>query len=801
MNFLLKLLIDRDIDTTGDLRFFLGDTSRAWLLFVILAVAAVFCAWTYLRIRKRIRRRWRLAMIGTRISLLLVIFLLLLRPAIRYSRIKQPVVAILADTSASMAVSDPEAEEAYLRHAGHLLSRAEKAEDTSEAHRVAQARSASRLDIARALIEAGPDALRKAISGEKKEGYETRLFAFGGGLREVERLPAATDARTDMAAGLDGLDRNLWGVPLIAVVLASDGIYNAGREPREIAYRYADRDVPIYAVGMGSTRRRRDIRITGVAVPEFGFVKSLVNVDFTLSSFGFDRVAIVQLKEGDRVLEEVDAELKAGGTSLRLGIPLRLTEPGEHFYSLEVPEAEGEMLTDNNRRRFSIEVLKSFRVLYITGTPRPEFSFLRRFLERDSRIRVTVLLRAPGRGGRFINASTEGIDRHLKQFPRTLEELKPYNMVIFGDIEKDSFAPEQLELLEKYVGEHGGGFLMLGGAHSFGTGGYANSRVADLLPVRISPEEKQVDDRFTLRLTAEGKGSPFFQFGAGLTKEEGFWKSLPPFGGLNGVSGPKPGTSVLAVHPTRGNSAGNWIVAATARYGKGRTMALTVDETWHWRFHKAYERQNVPGDLYRHFWGQVVRWLGIPSERPGLRIILPRKHFATGEEARVRAQLLGEDREPLDGFKVTLTITPPQGDKKIVKTMTPDDSLRGGYAVVLEPAADGVYALEARAERETGGKTFTDTGEIWIEKPEAEILKVECNVPLLRDIAKISKGRYFDLSESGRIVRHIADLEYEEKRAFREVGEAEIWDAWSVLVLLLAIASLEWYFRKRAGIL
>ena len=60
-------------------------------------------------------------------------------------------------------------------------------------------------------------------------------------------------------------------------------------------------------------------------------------------------------------------------------------------------------------------------------------------------------------------------------FPHTAAELFKYDAVIVGDLEAGFFTHDQMALLQRFVSERGGGFLMLGGAESFREGNYAGT--------------------------------------------------------------------------------------------------------------------------------------------------------------------------------------------------------------------------------------------------------------------------------------------------------------------------------------
>ncbi len=675
-------------------------------------------------------------------------------------------------------------------------------------------------------MKAADDLLRAMlprIEGERGEGYDVRVLAFGARVREVPaggRIAAANDPATDLAAALDALDRELRGAPLIAAVLLSDGNASTGDDPRDAAARAGDRGVPIYAVPFGGREERRDVRLAEVSAPEIAFVGSEVPVDFTVAWHGLrpgEGALEAKLLEAEgREVDAVDLELGAAPSgSLRAGFRIRVEEPGKRAYAIELPVREGEASAANNRRRFAIEALESFQVLYVTGTPSPEFAFLRRFLERDHQIRVTALLKAPGEGGGFVNRSTRPADRKLDRFPDTAEGLRPFHAVIFGDIERAAFTSKELEALRDFVGKQGGGFLMQGGMHAFGMGGYEGSPVADLVPVRIAASEAPVDDLFRLRLTEAGRESPIFQTAAGPSQADAFWDALPAFAGLNGVGGAKPGATVLAIHPTkRGADGGASVVAATARYGKGRVMALTVDETWRWRFDEAYDAKNVPARVYRDFWGQVVRWLGVPPERPGLRLLLPKKELAAGEDLMLRAQLLDEGLEPREGYRlraeisrdgeapVSLEMTPEGGTGSGTGTGTGTDRGSGIFKAVLPAPPIGSYEVRVLAESAAAGETLEDRDVLSVEEPTVELERVARNDATLAEIARLSGGRVAEPAAAAADVPGlIAAIDYEGRRSFREVKEAELWDAWSVLVLLLLVLAVEWLARRRAGIL
>ncbi|MBI4859671.1 MAG: VWA domain-containing protein [Candidatus Riflebacteria bacterium] len=210
-------------------------------------------------------------MIAARLVTLLLLFCLMLRPALRCSRVRTPIVTVLLDASASMAHGDVSAGEACERAAAFRLGLVPSSPAADPAAR-AKARSATRWEIARALVDQPVTGLKARLGGPTGELVEVRVLEFGSRLRESTGATRPGDPRTDLAGALDALDKQLVAAPWLAAIVLTDGNANCGDEPRRSGERYGDRGVPIHAVGLGAAQQRRDIQVAEVGAPEFAFV-------------------------------------------------------------------------------------------------------------------------------------------------------------------------------------------------------------------------------------------------------------------------------------------------------------------------------------------------------------------------------------------------------------------------------------------------------------------------------------------------------------------------------------------------
>ena len=230
-------------------------------------------------------------------------------------------------------------------------------------------------------------------------------------------------------------------------------------------------------------------------------------------------------------------------------------------------------MTTNNRMSTFVNVLAGgLNVLYIEGLPpRVDTRFLRRSLDASPDINVDYLTLSPGDpAGRSRRAIQAGQVRRLRPRRRRLDGLQA----------RGTQGPGR-------SGSRGAGLVMLGGFHTFGAGGYADTPLADVLPIRMSRFERQKPgepDRPDLHLPGPLRMRPS-RFGmdhfalmlsGDRQKNLELWDRLPPLDGANRFGELKPGAVPLAVDDRDDP------LLVSQSFGGGRVMAFAGDSTWHW---------------------------------------------------------------------------------------------------------------------------------------------------------------------------------------------------------------------------
>ena len=113
----------------------------------------------------------------------------------------------------------------------------------------------------------------------------------------------------------------------------------------------------------------------------------------------------------------------------------------------------------------------------------PNIAFIQDALEEDPNIKCVSMYVDNQYDAR---PRLHRIDNPARGFPTTREELLSYDVVICSDIARAAFTAEQLEWTVELVSKRGGGFVMIGGNTSFGSGGWDQTVWDGLIPVDMS---------------------------------------------------------------------------------------------------------------------------------------------------------------------------------------------------------------------------------------------------------------------------------------------------------------------------
>src|SRR5262249_29412821 len=255
------------------------------------------------------------------------------------------------------------------------------------------------------------------------------------------------------------------------------------------------------------------------------------------------------------------------------------------------------------------------RVIYMEGTGANEYRFLQDALQEDPDIKCTSML-----VGNQYDAvpRLSRIDEPARGYPRTREELFGYDVIICSDIAQTAFTREQLEWTVELVGKRGGGFAMIGGNTSFGSGGWDQTVWDGLIPVDMSGRGTARSENFwgplKVVIPPQAMDHAIWKIVDDPERNRQVLAALPIFYGTNLTDRLKPAATALGLSQGPLSGAKVVTVFSCQTFGRGRTFAMASDTTVDWG--RDFERNWGEGDnrYFRKFWRNVIRWLAESSE-------------------------------------------------------------------------------------------------------------------------------------------------------------------------------------------
>jgi len=737
-----------------------------WWAYALAIAAAVALGWlAYARVPIALRRGQRVGLSALRAVTLIVLIVILLRPVVMVppQAANNSRLPVLIDVSRSMRLHD--------------------GEDTA------------RLDRAKAVV--------RELQARLSQEYRVETLTFGDSLAattDVERVTASA-RRSDLRGAIADLFERYRDDRIAGVVVVSDGGDTAPIETtpaRDVA-------APIFTVGIGSPDAPRDREVVNLTAGEPLLPGASIDISVSATSIGFGT-------------EPVELRLAANGRPLEVrrvtpvsdGAPVHTVftvspDPGvATVYSVQIPEASGEIAADNNVRSVLVPPQTGRRrILVVEGAPGYEHTFLKRALSDDPGLDVDAVVRKgqsdDGRDTFYVQADPSRMAALSNGYPSKRSELFVYDAIIFGNIEADFFTRDQLELTAEFISERGGGLLVLGG-RSFDRQGLAGTPLEPALPIDLTDRRAEIalasasadqilggesSEANTPALTRDGATHPATRLAVTPEENRQKWAALPALASVARVGGARPGAQVLAVALTAGGTPQPLIAAQ--RYGQGRTIAFAGEASWRWRMMRP-----ATDTSYETIWRQMTRWVTAGAQ--SAVTIMPLSPAAAGATDRISVIVRDEDFRPVASAEVAVVLTAPNGEKRQLAA-TLSNAGDGRYSVAARFDHGGVYRVDAIASR-GGVRVGTAERPVLVGGVDLEMAQPRLNEAVLKRLSAESGGRYLrpdQLSELPSLLRA--------SRA--EAGTPEMRDLWHngwSLAAIIALLAAEWIARRRVGL-
>jgi hypothetical protein len=604
----------------------------------------------------------------------------------------------------------------------------------------------------------GPDstAVRESIAAqiaalESSLGtkYEVFTYTFGQDVAEGSNLDFTAPV-TDMSGLFQSLKNRFANRNLGAIVLASDGIYNRGANPR---YATGGLGAPVYTIALGDTSLKRDAYIGEVALNRIAFLGNQFPLEVMLGASKLDgRTIAFSVEHRGKTVYSENISITGESFSKTLRMLLDADAPGRQQYTLRIRPIDGEAIVANNVRQVFIDVIDNRqKVLILANSPNPDIHALRQAISSNENYEVNVAL--------------------LDDFSG---DFSTYDLLVLHQIPSIGNESESLrrDLLKSEVPI----FAIVG----------SQTVTSMLSRYGLGADLTAAKNTFSDVRAATNPNFSAFKLGEGLDQ---YLKDAPPIRTPFGTWRVSNSSETL-LYQTVGNIATENPLMVINRMGERKTAVLLGEGLWRWRLYDFATSESHA--RFDGFIGSIVQYLSLKADKRLFRI-QHEDRFMENERIVFSGELYNDSYEPVNEPDVNITIRDAEG-KEYPFTFLRTDA---AYRLDAGTLPVGNYVYTARTNRGSG--TLEASGAFSVEPFALEAANLTANHNLLYTLSANTGGNMYTPDQVEQLATDLLNGTPLKPVSYSTEELSPVLNLPWIFVLLLVFLSLEWLLRKRSG--
>lgn len=582
----------------------------------------------------------------------------------------------------------------------------------------------------------------KQLESVKKnigEKFTLKTIFFGSKSTVASTLPDFSEKETDIENLVIDLDNNYSNQNVGALVIVSDGIYNKGTNPVFSAEKLG---YPVYTVAMGDTNTVKDVLIQKINHNQVAYSGNNFPVEVIINAKKFiGKEVIVSLLQNGSEKTKQTVKIASDNFLSTCNFTLNAEKAGILKYVANVSVLEGEKNKSNNSQSFVIEVIDNReKILLLADAPHPDIAAFKDAISGTTTYELDYALAADFK-----------------------KPLQPYSLVIlhgFSGVEQQILNQCKTANIPVWV---------------------VNPNYADNLPgVKIVGMLNRFND-------AEPFLNPSFGLFTVSDDLKKFMKDLPAVKSFFGNYAVSNGANSLINQRIGSVETENPLLLFTDNNGLKGAVFLG-DGLWKWKMRDFAEHTN--NTLFNELISKSVQYLSVKSDKSFFRVTSP-KIINENEAIELGAEVYNKSYELVTEPDVTLTLTNSE-NKKFNYTFSKTST---AYRLNIGILPAGEYRYEAKVKNNT--ELFVKQGIIVVKEVMAEKLNTVANHQLLYQLASRTGGKLFYLNQLEQLQTEILKSERIKPITYSQNTTSLLIDLKWLFFVLLALFSVEWFFRKR----
>ncbi|HEY4798062.1 MAG TPA: hypothetical protein VII99_03195 [Bacteroidia bacterium] len=581
------------------------------------------------------------------------------------------------------------------------------------------------------------------------EKFDTNNYSFGEKIRSGLSF-GFKEKQTDIASLFDEIETRFSNRNVGAVIIATDGLYNKGRNP---LYSSSKNNFPVYTIALGDTTVRKDLILSKVLTNRIAYLGNKFPVEIQVSARQLmGKTSSCTILKGKDVLFSQQVNISGNNFSLSIPVQLEAKESGLQHYTVRLSEIEGEASFTNNITDFFIDVLDGRqKILILAEAPHPDVAAIKNAIENNENYEVNSFLASD------FNGSLAGYNLViLHQLPSQKNNIQK----ILTEIEK-----EKLPVL-----------YMLGSQSSIST---FNSIQNDL---NVPSSGGKLNDV----LPSMSKDFSLYTISDALRNYSSRFPPLQcPFGNY------KVNSAVSALFYQRiGLVETQQPLFLFTQSGERKSGIICGEGIWRWRLQDFSEHGNQT--IFNELIDKTVQYLSAKIDKSFFRVI-SKNNFYENEPVEFESEVYNDSYELINDPEVNIAITNADG-KKFPFTFNKTSS---AYRLNAGIFPVGTYHYEAKVK--VGAKLYFAKGEFSVAALQVETTNLIADHQLLYALAKKSGGAMIYPGQLAKLQDLLNAREDIKSISHSEKKLSDMINLKWIFFLILILISLEWFARKING--
>ena len=592
------------------------------------------------------------------------------------------------------------------------------------------------------------------VISKLREKYEVRSYSFGD---EIQTNTAFTfeEKVSNLSEFIDYTYDTYGDQNLGAVIFASDGIFNEGKNP---VYSKAGIKAPLFTIALGDTTQKKDLLVKHVYHNKIAYLgdKFSIQVDVLGKNCKGTRPAlsVYKVNENDRT--------KLHSKSLRINedyffhseeVILNADRPGVQRYRIYVSNVDGEVSTRNNVKDIFLDVLDARqKVLVMANAPHPDLTALKQIVESNKNYEVDI--------------------QYAARFQKNIDD---YDLVVFHQLPapQNDIANHLSRLDRRNIPR----WFIVGAQSNLAKFNQSQS------VIKIAGNSKNTND---VQAKIESNFNLFTLDERVKNNLGSFAPLVSPFGDYSAS-----GEANVLLYQRIGKVDTKYPLLAFSQKDNRKTAVLAGEGIWKWKLFDYLQHEN--NEIIHELVLKTIQYLSVKEDKRKFRVNMSKNIFNENESIIFDAELYNNSYELINEADAFVVIKDSEG-KEYNFTF---NKTQNYYTLDAGLFPEGNYTFSAYTNY--NGERLSNAGKFSIQPIQLELYETTANHSLLKNLSDRFNGQMLQVNELDQLENLIAGNENMKPVLFQTSQTRSVINLKWIFFILLGLLSAEWFARRYNG--